>query len=367
MSADVQLDQVWVNFGSFTAVKEADLTIRGGEFFSFLGPSGCGKTTLLRTVSGFQEPSRGRVLIGGRDMKGIGPNKRPTALIFQNLALFPLMTVWENITFALEVRGVDKTARRKRADELLELIALPGQGDKMVNELSGGQRQRVAIARALAAQPQVLLLDEPLSALDLKLRQHMRTELRAIQQQVGLTFIYITHDQGEALTMSDRVAVMSDGVVEQIADGNTLYNHPQTAFVASFVGQNNALFGKVDSVRNSAAKIATGVGQITARVPAIADNPLQSGAEAIVFVRPESLRFIDSGRHYDNHIQVQLEKQEFEGNLWHVFLTGPDGKSLKMSMVNHGQALGHQPGDTLGVGFSADQAVALPKGPLAAE
>jgi spermidine/putrescine transport system ATP-binding protein len=215
MSADVELSNVWIKFGDFVAVRDAHVTVNGGEFFSFLGPSGCGKTTLLRTVSGFLEPTQGSVRIGGQDMAGIGPNKRPTALIFQNLALFPLMTVWENIAFSLEVRGVGAAERRKRADELLELIALPDQGDKMVSELSGGQRQRVAIARALCVEPEVLLLDEPLSALDLKLRQHMRTELRAIQQRVGITFIYITHDQGEALTMSDRVAVMSEGVIDQ--------------------------------------------------------------------------------------------------------------------------------------------------------
>ena len=207
----VELDNLCIRFGDFTAVKNASVKIEEGEFFSFLGPSGCGKTTILRTVSGFQEPSEGVVRIGGKDVAGTGPNKRPTALIFQNLALFPLMKVWENIAFSLEVKGVPKAERRKRADELLELIALPDQGDKLVDELSGGQRQRVAVARALAAEPQVLLLDEPLSALDLKLRQHMRTELRAIQQRVGLTFIYITHDQGEALTMSDHVAVMREG------------------------------------------------------------------------------------------------------------------------------------------------------------
>ena len=232
MSAGVELDRVTVRFGEFTAVDNATLDIKGGEFFSFLGPSGCGKTTILRTVSGFLEPTHGHVRIGGQDMSGIGPNKRPTALIFQNLALFPLMSVAENITYGLRVRGVDKASRRKKADELLDLIALPGQGDKLVSELSGGQKQRVAIARALAVQPKVLLLDEPLSALDLKLRQHMRSELRSIQQKVGITFIYITHDQGEALTMSDRIAVMSDGVIQQIGDGKAVYDAPTTAFVA---------------------------------------------------------------------------------------------------------------------------------------
>ena len=217
MGMDVQLESVTMRFGDFTAVRDANLTIEAGEFFSFLGPSGCGKTTILRMVSGFIDPSEGAVRIGGQDMRGIGPNKRPTALIFQNLALFPLMKVWENIAFGLEVRGIGKTERRKRAEELLELIALPGQGDKMVSELSGGQKQRVAIARALAVEPQVLLLDEPLSALDLKLRQHMRAELREIQKKTGVTFIYITHDQGEALTMSDRVGVMSAGVISGLA------------------------------------------------------------------------------------------------------------------------------------------------------
>src|SRR5690242_9463592 len=245
MSAGVELDHVTVRFGDFTAVKDATLDIKGGEFFSFLGPSGCGKTTILRTISGFLDPSEGYVRIGGQDMNGIGPNKRPTALIFQNLALFPLMSVAENITYGLRVRGVGKAERMKKADELLDMIALKGQGDKLVSELSGGQKQRVAIARALAVQPKVLLLDEPLSALDLKLRQHMRNELRAIQQAVGITFIYITHDQGEALTMSDRIAVMSDGVIQQVADGRNVYDEPETAFVASFVGENNPFPGTV--------------------------------------------------------------------------------------------------------------------------
>ena len=247
MSADVDLQNISVTFGNFYAAKNVSVKIKEGEFFSFLGPSGCGKTTLLRAISGFLEPSDGKILIGGQDMSGIRPNKRPTSLIFQNLALFPLMSVADNIAFSLEVRGISKLERRKRADELLELIALTGQGDKKVHELSGGQKQRVAIARALAIEPEVLLLDEPLSALDLKLRQKMRTELRAIQKRVGITFIYITHDQGEALTMSDRVAVMNEGELEQVGLSDEVYNYPQTPFVASFVGENNPFYGKVIS------------------------------------------------------------------------------------------------------------------------
>ncbi|WP_042693921.1 ABC transporter ATP-binding protein, partial [Azospirillum sp. B506] len=180
MSQDVQLDHVTMRFGDTVAVRDVSLTIGAGEFFSFLGPSGCGKTTILRMISGFMEPTDGAVRIGGRDMKGIGPNKRPTALIFQNLALFPLMTVADNIGFGLEVRGVPAADRKRRVRELLELVALPDTAEKRVTDLSGGQRQRIAIARALAVEPAVLLLDEPLSALDLKLRQHMRAELREL-------------------------------------------------------------------------------------------------------------------------------------------------------------------------------------------
>lgn len=365
MSADVELNDVWIKFGDFVAARDVNITIQGGEFFSFLGPSGCGKTTILRAVSGFLAPSQGHVRIGGQDMAGIGPNKRPTALIFQNLALFPLMTVWENISFSLEVKGASKAERRKKADELLELIALPGQGDKFVNELSGGQRQRVAIARALAAEPQVLLLDEPLSALDLKLRQHMRTELRAIQQQVGITFIYITHDQGEALTMSDHVAVMSEGVIEQVADGTTVYDHPESAFVASFVGENNLFSGKVSKVSAGRATVETDVGNLTAAT-SINGDKLKRGDDAYVFIRPESLKFANGGN-FDNTIKARIVQQEFEGNLWQVFLDAAQGKHIKMSMVNDGQSLGHDSGAEVTLGFPSELAVALPQGPLAAE
>lgn len=367
MSADVQLDDVWIRFLDFVAARDVNIHIKEGEFFSFLGPSGCGKTTLLRAVSGFLEPSQGRVLIGGKDMVGIGPNKRPTALIFQNLALFPLMTVWENIAFALEVQGVGKVERRKRAEELLELIALPDQGDKMVNELSGGQKQRVAIARALAAEPDVLLLDEPLSALDLKLRQHMRTELRAIQQRVGITFIYITHDQGEALTMSDNVAVMSQGVIEQVADGNTIYNQPESAFVASFVGENNLFSGKVETADGDYVVVATESGSFRARHgKRNGESQLKAGDSAYVFIRPESIKFDDSSTS-DNYFKATIRQQEFEGNFWQVYfdLPGSD-RIVKLSMINDGSSVRHGVGAEVGLGFPADLAVGLPEGELAA-
>jgi spermidine/putrescine transport system ATP-binding protein len=367
MSADVQLEDVWIRFLDFVAAREVNIHIKEGEFFSFLGPSGCGKTTLLRAVSGFLEPSEGRVLIGGNDMAGIGPNKRPTALIFQNLALFPLMTVWENIAFSLEVQGVGKAERRKRAEELLELIALPGQGEKMVNELSGGQKQRVAIARALAAEPDVLLLDEPLSALDLKLRQHMRTELRAIQQRVGITFIYITHDQGEALTMSDNVAVMSQGIIEQVSDGNTIYDSPESAFVASFVGENNFFSGKVETADQDYVVVATESGSFRARHgKRNGEGQLKVGDNAYIFVRPESLKF-DDDKSSDNSLRAMVRHQEFEGNFWQVHFELPESKrSVKLSMVNDGSSVGHDVGSEVNLGFSPDLGIALPEGALAA-
>jgi len=364
----VELDDLWIRFGDFVAVRDANVGIQGGEFFSFLGPSGCGKTTILRAVSGFLAPSEGRVLIGGEDMAGIGPNKRPTALIFQNLALFPLMKVWENIAFALEVRGASTTDRRRRADELLELIALQGQGEKLVSELSGGQRQRVAIARALCAEPDVLLLDEPLSALDLKLRQHMRTELRAIQQRVGITFIYITHDQGEALTMSDHVAVMREGLIDQVADGKTIYDDPATAFVASFVGENNVFHGKVKSVADGQALVATNrSGELRARIGSAVRDQLREGDEAMLFIRPEALSIGTDVERSDHHIGARIKHEEFEGQAYNVFLEGDGGKEIKMSLINQGQSREAAEGSAITLTYDPDQALVLPKGEMASE
>ena len=361
MSAGVELDHVTVRFGDFTAVSSATLDIKGGEFFSFLGPSGCGKTTILRTVSGFLEPSEGRVRIGGQDMAGIGPNKRPTALIFQNLALFPLMTVAENITYGLRVQGVDRAARAKKANELLELIALPGQGNKQMSELSGGQKQRVAIARALCVQPQVLLLDEPLSALDLKLRQHMRNELRTIQRMVGITFIYITHDQGEALTMSDRIAVMSDGVIQQVSDGKSIYDEPATAFVASFVGENNPFAGPVVQADSSFALVDTRFGRLRGRNT----RGLKAGDKAILFVRPESAK-IGPGP-TDTTFSSSVKSVAFEGNMTHVFLEGAGKKDITITVGRHNGARIPEQGEVASVSYDAALGLALPEGKMARE
>lgn len=360
----VSLDQVTIRFGDFTAVHNTNLEIKSGEFFSFLGPSGCGKTTLLRCISGFSDPTEGRVLIGGKDMAGIGPNKRPTALIFQHLALFPLMSVAENIAFPLEVGGVSKKDRRKRADELLDMIALPGIGDKKISELSGGQKQRVAIARALAVEPDILLLDEPLSALDLKLRQHMRTELRDIQQRVGVTFIYITHDQGEALTMSDRLAVMREGVIQQVGAPNEIYNTPQTAFVASFVGENNAITGKINHINGEMITLTTPLGDVVGK--AGIDEKFALGDECCLFIRPEQLT-ISEGATPQNAIKATLNNQEFEGATNHLFLEN-SGVQLRVSQSNIGAlATSFSRGMSLDLGFDPAAAIVLPVGPMASE
>jgi spermidine/putrescine transport system ATP-binding protein len=353
MTAAVHLDRVSVRFGNFTAVDDANLEIRPGEFFSFLGPSGCGKTTLLRTISGFVDPSEGRVLIDGRDMRGIGPNARPTALIFQNLALFPMMTVAENIGYGLRVRGVPKRVRTEKVDSLLALIALPDQGGKRIDELSGGQKQRVAIARALAVEPQLLLLDEPLSALDLKLRQHMRNELRAIQRRVGITFIYITHDQGEALTMSDRIAVMNKGVIEQVADGRTLYNHPRTGFVAAFVGENNALPGRILDGDGDLARVATEFGPLAGRNT----RKLMAGSDAVLFVRPESFAIGPEGA---EGVPVRVAEAAFEGTVTHLTLVAASGTRLTVTLSGSAARDVPSEGAAVTLTYRAEDAVVLP-------
>ncbi|MEE9446676.1 MAG: ABC transporter ATP-binding protein [Arenicellales bacterium] len=370
MSSGVEVDlkDMWIKFGDYVAVKEANVHINGGDFFSFLGGSGCGKTTILRAVSGFLDPAQGQILIGGNDMVGKGPNERPTALIFQNLALFPLMKVWENITFSMEVAGATAGERRKRADELLDMIALSDQGDKLPSQLSGGQKQRVAIARALCAEPDVLLLDEPLSALDLKLRHHMRAELRAIQQRVGITFIYITHDQSEALTMSDNIAVMRTAVIDQIADGKSIYDDPATSFVASFVGANNLFRGKVKDISEGIATIDTNrTGTLRARISTGATGKLRVGDDAMMFVRPEAFNITDKATETGTQITANVQRSEFEGTSYNVYLEGNEGKEISVSVTNRGDARLYDPNTKLHLDFDPQRAVVVPAGELASE
>jgi putative spermidine/putrescine transport system ATP-binding protein len=239
----VSLRAVVKRFGTVTAVAGVDLDIVDGEFFSMLGPSGSGKTTVLRMVAGFEAPSEGRVLLGGADVTDAPPFRRDVNTVFQDYALFPHMSVRENVEYGLRVKGVARVERRRRAEAALDTVRLGGYGDRRPHELSGGQRQRVALARALVNRPRVLLLDEPLGALDLKLRREMQIELKGLQREVGITFVFVTHDQEEALSMSDRIAVFNDGRVEQVATPAELYERPATAFVAAFVGTSNLLSG----------------------------------------------------------------------------------------------------------------------------
>jgi putative spermidine/putrescine transport system ATP-binding protein len=228
-------------YGEVVAVAGIDLEVQEGEFFTMLGPSGSGKTTTLRMIAGFEDPSGGTVELAGREVSGVPPYDRAVNTVFQDYALFPHMTVGENVAYGLRVAGVSKTERNRRRDEALEMVRLPGYGDRKPGELSGGQRQRVALARAIVNRPKVLLLDEPLGALDLKLREQMQVELKSIQGEVGITFVYVTHDQDEALTMSDRVAVFNEGRIEQVSPPVELYERPETEFVAGFVGISNML------------------------------------------------------------------------------------------------------------------------------
>ncbi len=241
MSAAVQLVEVRKTFGDVVAVDDVSLTIDNGEFFSLLGPSGSGKTTVLRMIAGFEEPTAGAILLEGRDVTHVAPYDRDVNTVFQDYALFPHMTVQHNVEYGLRVKGVGKSERRRRAGDMLDIVRLGDHGRRRPDQLSGGQRQRVALARALVNRPSVLLLDEPLGALDLKLREEMQTELKSIQHEVGITFVFVTHDQGEALSMSTRVAVFNEGRIEQVGSPNDIYERPTTSFVAGFVGTSNLL------------------------------------------------------------------------------------------------------------------------------
>ncbi len=243
----VTLEGISKHFGDFTAVDHVDLTIAEGELLTLLGPSGCGKTTTLRMIAGFVRPSGGRIALGDRDVTGVPPHKRLVGFVFQNYALFPHMTVSQNIEFGLKMRRVSTTERVPRVDEALELVQMSALGDRLPSQLSGGQQQRVALARALVIRPDVLLLDEPFGALDKQLRDHMRLELRGLQNRLGITTVFVTHDQDEALSMSDRICVMRDGQIEQSAKPSEIYEHPKTRFVAEFMGRSNLLEGQFSS------------------------------------------------------------------------------------------------------------------------
>jgi spermidine/putrescine transport system ATP-binding protein len=286
--ADVRLDRVTKRFGEFTAVDDLSLTIMPGEFFSLLGPSGCGKTTTLRMIGGFEEVSEGRILLGDADVTELPPFKRATNTVFQNYALFPHLTIYENIAFGLRRRKVSTEEIRRQVSTMLDLVELPGFEQRKPNQLSGGQQQRIALARALVNKPRVLLLDEPLGALDLKLRKQMQVELKRIQGEVGITFIFVTHDQEEAMTMSDRIAVMRHGKIEQLGTPEELYERPTTEFVAGFLGVSNLLDAEVAGRDDRFAALRLTDGTVL-RAPASLVN---GEAKIRLGVRPEKLRVL---------------------------------------------------------------------------
>ena len=286
MQIDLSVQNVTKKFKDFVAVDSVSFDVPDGQFFSILGPSGCGKTTLLRMIAGLTEPTDGRIEIRGKNMIGIPPNKRPVNLIFQHLALFPMMDVRGNIEFGLKRRGESKTVIEEKVNTILERVDLVGFGGKKIDQLSGGQKQRVAIARCLVLEPTVLLLDEPLGALDLKLREQMKVELKKLQAKVGTTFVYITHDQSEALVMSDHVAVMNQGIYEQIDTPQNLYSNPKTPFVAKFVGDNNAWSGRIQRCVGNIAEVKTLAGNLFRTK---LQQELQPGDDVDLFLRPETM------------------------------------------------------------------------------
>jgi spermidine/putrescine transport system ATP-binding protein len=283
---DVELHGVTKSYGAARAVDHIDLFVAHGQFYSLLGPSGCGKTTTLRLIAGFEQPDQGRILIGGRDVASLPPYRRDVNTVFQHYALFPHMTVEENVAFGLQEKRVAAAELKRRTGEALEMVQLESLRDRKPRQLSGGQQQRVALARALVNRPTVLLLDEPLGALDLKLRKEMQIELKALQQQVGITFVYVTHDQEEALTMSDRIAVMADGGILQEGSPREIYEHPGTRFVADFIGMSNFLVGEV--VAQDAGRVLVKITD-SLKVWCLSGGTSTPGTSVTVAVRPEKI------------------------------------------------------------------------------
>jgi spermidine/putrescine transport system ATP-binding protein len=306
--ADVRLTGISKTYGSFTAVHPLDLTVPQGSFFALLGASGCGKTTTLRMIAGLEEPTRGTVHLGDQDVTHLPPYKRPVNTVFQSYALFPHLDIFENVAFGLRRRGIKSV--KKQVEDMLELVQLGEQARKKPHQLSGGQQQRVAVARALINHPKVLLLDEPLGALDLKLRRQMQLELKRIQTEVGITFIHVTHDQEEAMTMADTVAVMNAGRVEQLGSPTDLYENPRTTFVANFLGTSNLIEAEVDSKDGSEIVLKAGGGKLT--LPeARCSAPTRPGGKVLVGVRPEKI----SLTHADDAGEVPEGRNRITGKI----------------------------------------------------
>jgi len=363
---DVRLERVTKQFGEVKAVDDLDLDIAHGEFFSMLGPSGCGKTTTLRMIGGFEDPSAGTVYLGEQDVTGLPPYRRDINTVFQSYALFPHLDVFENVAFGLRRKKVDKAQIKTRVMDALRLVDLPGFETRRPSQLSGGQQQRVALARALVNHPKVLLLDEPLGALDLKLRKQMQLELKRIQEEVGITFVYVTHDQEEAMTMSNRLAVMRHGRIEQIGEPEDVYENPQTEFVAGFLGASNLLDAEVKE-RNGALATVLLEGGTTIRVPV----ERVSGPETVVRagVRPEKIRIErpngDAGDGW-NEVSGTLRMVTFIGVSHQYTVDLPTGKTVTAFEQNQGNEDPPRAGEQVRLAWRPEHTfVVAPSEPLA--
>ncbi|NRF92015.1 ABC transporter ATP-binding protein [Paenibacillus frigoriresistens] len=340
---DVTLDNVSKQFGNVKGVSDVHIQIKPGEFFTFLGPSGCGKTTTLRMIAGFYFPSAGRILFGNKDVTNLPPNKRNTGMVFQNYALFPHLTVFENIAFGLQVRKVSKPEMVERVERAQKQVRLEGYGNRRIDQLSGGQQQRVALARALVIEPQILLLDEPLSNLDAKLREETRLEIKRLQLELGITTIYVTHDQSEAMSMSDRIMVMQGGVVQQIGSPEQIYNKPVNSFVASFIGESNLWDGIVERIEGHEVLVRFAPdlllrGRIDHASPTCT---IVEGARITASIRPESVVEVRSDeQNQQNVVKGKVAISEFTGvSVNYITQIGP--VQLKAMFVNQGHQVRH--------------------------
>jgi spermidine/putrescine transport system ATP-binding protein len=344
----IRLEGVTRRFGELTAVDGISLEICAGEFFSLLGPSGCGKTTTLRMIAGFEEPDDGRVWLAGEDVTKVSPKRRNVNMVFQDYALFPHMSVAENVGFGLKLKHVKRDEITARTNEMLEIVRLGKHSDRRPGELSGGQRQRVALARALVNRPAALLLDEPLGALDLKLRREMQLELKRIQKSTGTTFVYVTHDQEEALTMSDRIAVMDGGRVQQLADPRSLYERPQTSFVADFIGTSNAVHVKISRREGELA-----VMELSDGTRICVDCPHAAGESVQITVRPEKIRIGADQDTARSRVQGTVVERIYLGSLSQVLVELGTGERLVVHELNDDYVSTVEAGDPIELSWAA--------------
>jgi spermidine/putrescine transport system ATP-binding protein len=366
MHADLQAARIVKRFGGHLAVDELSFSVARGSFFSILGPSGCGKTTLLRIIAGFIAPDSGEIHIGGRNMAGVAPNRRPVNMVFQHLALFPMMSVGDNVGYGLGRRGLPKAEIARRVGEMLERVSLAGAQAKRIDQLSGGQKQRVAIARSLVLEPTLLLLDEPLGALDLKLREHMKIELKQLQAAFGTTFVYITHDQSEALVLSDQVAVMNAGRFEQVGTPQQLYYEPQTPFVAGFVGASNRLGGRATAVQGDAVTLSNEQGLV---LHARAVGAISAGDPVQAFVRPEATTLAREASALPANQPIyagQVQSLLFDGaNSALLLKEERSSAEFRIALPQTGQFSDLQVGERVHFGFDPKQAVCFAAPPHA--